>query len=62
MELNPSDIVKGLSKKDQALLNAILQIEKQHLHFQEIKTNSRVEKEIVGEIVKLFDKAVSDDN
>ena len=62
MELKPNEIINSLSEEDQHLLNEVLGVEKRHLHIQEIKKNSRSEKEIVLEIVKIIDKAISDDN
>jgi len=59
--IKPGDIIKSLSPEDQQLLNKILGAEKQHLHIEEIKTNSRVEKDIVLEITKFIDEAVTDD-
>ena len=62
MELKPGEIIGSLSKEDQELLNDVLSVEKRRLHITEIKANSRDEKEIVSEIVKIIDKAISDDN
>ena len=59
--IKPGDIIKSLSPEDQQLLNKILGTEKKHLHIEEIKTNSRVEKDIVLEITKFIDEAVTDD-
>lgn len=58
----PGEIIKSLSTEDQKLLNKILGIEKQHLHVEEIKNNSRVEKDIVLEITSCIDEAVTDDH
>ncbi len=58
----PGEIIKTLSTGDQQLLNKILGIEKQHLHVEEIKKNSRVEKDVVLEIIKCIDEAVTDDH
>lgn len=58
MELKPNDIIGALSDEDQKLLNSILIIEKRRLHIENIKSNSRDEKEIVKEIVDAIDKAV----
>ena len=60
--MKPGDIVKSLSKDDEALLGEVLRVEKRNLHIQEIKKNSRNEKEIVAEIVAIINKAVGDDN
>jgi len=62
MGIKPGDIVNSLSKEDQSLLNKVLDVEKRYLHIQEIKKNSRNEKEIVSEIVAVIDKVVGDDN
>jgi len=58
----PGEIIKALAKEDQQLLNKVLGAEKKHLHIEEIKNNSRVEKDIVAEITKFIDEAVRDDN
>ena len=62
MEIKPGDIVSKLTKNDQKLLNDILGVEKRRLHIQEIKNNSKTEKEILTEITAIIDRACSDDN
>lgn len=58
----PNQIIGGLDGEDQGLLKGILSIEKKRLHIQKIKINSRDEKEIVKEIIKIIDEVVIDDN
>ena len=60
MDLKPNEIIGALSEEDQKLLNSILKIEKSRLHIEKIKPNSRIEKEIVKEIVGTIDKVVFD--
>lgn len=62
MDLLPNQIIDSLDKKDQALLNEILTIEKRKLHILQIKSNSKDEKNIVSDIVRAIDKAVKNDN
>ncbi len=62
MEIKPGDIVRTLELKDQELLNNILNVEKRMLHYSEIKSNSREERETVNEIVSLIDKVIEDVN
>jgi len=59
---SPADIIKKLNKKDQELLNRILQAEKQKLHVQNVKPGSRDEKDLVAAITKLIDEVVTDAN
>lgn len=59
---NPTEIIRGLVAHDQSLLNKILGTEKRRLHIQKIKNNSREEREIVDEIVKIINKEINDDN
>lgn len=58
----PSQIINKLDKRDQDLLNSILSVEKSKMHVQNIKTNSRDEKDLVKAIVKIIDEAVTDAN
>ena len=62
MEVKPGDIVRSLDSKDQKLLSDILSVEKRMLHYSEIKTNSREEKEVIEGIISLINKVVEDVN
>jgi len=58
--VKPNDIIQSLSKSEQRVLNAVLEIEKRNLHIDEIKRNSRTEKEIISNIINVINKAVDD--
>lgn len=62
MDLKPNEIIGSLTKNDQKLLNDVLGVEKRRLHIQEIKRNTRIEKEIVSDIISIVNKAISDDH
>jgi len=62
MSKKPDEVLKKLSTEDQKLLNDILGVEKRYLHIQDIKSNSREEKEVVNELVKIINKAVPDED
>ena len=58
MRKKPNEVLNELSKEDRNLLSDILGVEKRYLHIQEIKNNSREEKEVVSELEKIINKAV----
>ena len=55
----PDQVIKKLGKKDLDLLNSILKVEKDKMHIQNIKTNSKDEKVLVTAIVKIVDEAIT---
>ena len=55
---SPDQIMKKLDEGDRGILNKILIVERGKMHVQNIKANSRDEKEIVKDIVKIIDEAV----
>ena len=60
--MKPNEIIDGLSKEDQKIINEILTHEKNYLHHNELKANSRTEREIVAKVVDIIDVAVNNDN
>ena len=56
----PNQIIGSLDKRDQDLLNGILAVEKKRLHILKIKPNSRDEKEIVSDLIRIIDEAIKD--
>ena len=53
---------KDLSGEDQKLLSQILGIEKNNLHHPEIKAGSRIEKDIISDIMNAIEKAVESED
>lgn len=62
MRKKPDEVLKELSPLDQKLLNDILGVEKRYLHIQEIKNNSREEKEVVSDLEKIINKALPNED
>lgn len=58
----PSEVLSEMSDQDRKILNMILAVEKKYLHESKIKPNSRLEKDVLNEIVLVINGALPDEN